>query len=277
MARFQAVERPKETICGLIQKSMQKIKNKKGRVEGRRSKGVQKGLLREVLVKGVVTNLVKVANKELRFPREISKNYRSGQPGKQSPTPRLQSPSKSPQPKRWQSPPASTKRNLLKLELQNIREKTDVLSPKTPSLDSSSSPKKSTSSTQSPKKTTVPSPKKSPSGVSTFRTNSASPSRNPSSTSATGNRLRESSQLKRRCATSPARSSLAPARKRLKTSNGCPKTVSSQTSTKNVSPVTPASSTASRVSKIDSIRRRLIERQRAKTRIGGTVKRARRK
>lgn len=163
MARFKSVERPKETICNLIQKSMQKIKNKKGRFQGRRSKGVQKGLLREVLVKGVVTNLVKVANKELRFPREITRDYRSNQTGSQSPSPRLTSPTKSPQPKRWQSPPANTKRNLLKIELQNNREKNNFQPPQ----DSSESPLSKTMFSASPKqspakqstKTRTPSPK----------------------------------------------------------------------------------------------------------------------
>merc|ERR1712142_706819 len=78
MARFQTVERPSETVTKLIQNSVAKLKNKEGRVKGRRSKGVPQGLLHQVLVKGVIKDLVKVVNKETRFPKEISTKNNNG-------------------------------------------------------------------------------------------------------------------------------------------------------------------------------------------------------
>ena len=118
MARFQTVERPSETVTKLIQNSVAKLKNKEGRVKGRRSKGVPQGLLHQVLVKGVIKDLVKVVNKETRFPKEISTKNNNGAAAKGA-APRLTSPKKSPKPKSWlSSSPTSNKRNLLKQELQ---------------------------------------------------------------------------------------------------------------------------------------------------------------
>ena len=120
MARFTKVEKPTDTVCKLIRNSVAKLKNKDGRVKGRRSKGVPQGLLQQVLVKGVIKDLVQVVNKEKRFPKEITPAPKLTQSS--GVTPRLTSPMKSPKPKSWQSSPTKkpllpTKRNLLKGEL----------------------------------------------------------------------------------------------------------------------------------------------------------------
>jgi len=149
MARFQTVERPSETVTKLIQNSVAKLKNKEGRVKGRRSKGVPQGLLHQVLVKGVIKDLVKVVNKETRFPKEISTKNTNGAAAAKGAAPRLTSPKKSPKPKSWlSSSPTSNKRNLLKQELQTT-------SPSSSENDASAANSSATATT--PTKDTSPS------------------------------------------------------------------------------------------------------------------------